>query len=232
MDEVPKDHLLKLIKESRSIKEVLFKLGYSGAGTWYPIFKKKCEEFNIDWKAEMLPESGTHKRFSEDEIFIEGSSASQHALRNRYFYGNYSEYKCSICGINEWNNKPLTLRLDHINGHNTDDRLENLRWVCPNCDSQLDTYCGKNLKKRREERACVDCGKPIPKTARRTTLRCAKCANKRKRKVVKRPTKKELEELLKASSFVDVGKRFGVTDNAVRKWCRSYGISDKAKDYK
>jgi len=66
-------------------------------------------------------------------------------LRNWYKKGNYTKYECSICGQEPfWNGKELTLILDHINGVHTDDRLENLRWVCPNCNYQLDTTNGKN----------------------------------------------------------------------------------------
>ena len=85
-------------------------------------------------------------------VFIENSTADQKTLRRHYFAGEYTEYKCSICGQEPiWNGKELTLILDHINGHNHDDRLENLRWVCPNCNQQLDTTNGKNVKKLRQE---------------------------------------------------------------------------------
>jgi len=53
-------------------------------------------------------------------------------------------YKCGECGISEWNNKKLALHLDHINGKNSDHRLDNLRFLCPNCHSQTETYTGKN----------------------------------------------------------------------------------------
>jgi len=53
-------------------------------------------------------------------------------------------YECSECDISEWNDKKLALHLDHINGKNGDHRLENLRFLCPNCHSQTDTYTGKN----------------------------------------------------------------------------------------
>ena len=82
-----------------------------------------------------------------ENVFCKDSTASQKVLREWYKKGNYTEYKCSICGLEPiWNGKKLTLTLDHINGNNTDDRLENLRWVCPNCDRQLDTFGSKNRR--------------------------------------------------------------------------------------
>lgn len=56
------------------------------------------------------------------------------------------EYRCSICGnTGEWNSKKLVLQLDHINGIHNDNRIENLRLLCPNCHSQTDTFCGKRV---------------------------------------------------------------------------------------
>ncbi|MBP3801351.1 MAG: HNH endonuclease [Clostridia bacterium] len=85
-------------------------------------------------------------------MFIENFTADQKTLRDWYLKGKYTEYKCDICGLEPfWNGKELTLILDHINGHNHDDRLENLRWVCPNCNQQLPTTNGKNIKRLKEE---------------------------------------------------------------------------------
>lgn len=53
--------------------------------------------------------------------------------------------KCAICGMNtEWNNKPIVFILDHIDGYASNNKRNNLRCICPNCDSQLDTYKSKN----------------------------------------------------------------------------------------
>ena len=53
-------------------------------------------------------------------------------------------YECAECGITEWHGKELSLHLDHINGDSSDHRIQNLRFLCPNCHSQTDTYCGRN----------------------------------------------------------------------------------------
>lgn len=80
-----------------------------------------------------------------NEIFKENSHVSNEYIRKYIFQLNLIEYKCSNCGIIEWDNKPLVLTLDHKNGNNCDNRLENLRFLCPNCHSQTDTFCGKNI---------------------------------------------------------------------------------------
>ena len=73
-------------------------------------------------------------------------------LRNsiRDYILESQDRKCAICGLDaEWNGKPLKFILDHINGDASDDRKENLRLICPNCDSQLDTYKSKNKNSAR-----------------------------------------------------------------------------------
>ena len=56
---------------------------------------------------------------------------------------------CALCGLpNIWNNKPITLQVDHVNGNARDNRIGNLRILCPNCHSQTDSFCGRNNKKK------------------------------------------------------------------------------------
>ena len=88
------------------------------------------------------------EKFTDEVIFNHNSSYSRRCLKSRIIERSLIEYHCSCCGIGPvWNNKPMPLILDHINGINNDNRLENLRFVCSNCDSQLPTYKSKNRSK-------------------------------------------------------------------------------------
>lgn len=79
---------------------------------------------------------------------------------------------------------------------------------------------------------CERCGQQITGDGIRNLCRDCWCKSEYNRKVVNRPDKDELIRLLKQYNFIKVGKMFGVSDNAVRKWCKKYGISSKASDYK
>ena len=83
----------------------------------------------------------------DEEVFCEGATIARHHVKKKILQRNLIEHECQVCGIGpEWNDMPMTLILDHINGINNDNRLENLRFVCSNCDSQLPTYKSRNIK--------------------------------------------------------------------------------------
>lgn len=87
------------------------------------------------------------ERFPLDKVLIENSTYARVCLKKRILVEKLIPYHCACCGIEPvWNGKPMPLILDHINGINNDNRLENLRFVCSNCDSQLDTYKSRNKK--------------------------------------------------------------------------------------
>lgn len=79
-----------------------------------------------------------------EKIFVENSLYSTEMLKKRIVDSDLLDYCCSRCKIDSWNGETLVLDLDHINGNNTDNRIENLRYLCPNCHSQTDTYKGRN----------------------------------------------------------------------------------------
>jgi len=77
-------------------------------------------------------------------IFTEDSLYSNEMVKDRIVKNNLLDYKCVKCGIDNWCGESIVLDLDHINGNNRDNRLTNLRYLCPNCHSQTDTYKGRN----------------------------------------------------------------------------------------
>ena len=87
---------------------------------------------------------------TNEEIFVENSSYARHNLKKRILRFNLIPFICSECDLSdEWNGKKIVLQLDHINGINNDNRIENLRFLCPNCHSQQDTFAAKNIKNKR-----------------------------------------------------------------------------------
>lgn len=97
-------------------------------------------------------ENITH--LTNDELFSVNSVDRKH-IKKIIIRDNLIPYQCS-CGISEWLDKPLSLHLDHINGNNKDNTLENLRFLCPNCHSQTETYCGRQLRGRSGETRTLD----------------------------------------------------------------------------
>ena len=142
---------ISLVKSSLNISEVLFKLGYSVKGnSWgFGEVKKRMTDLNLsgyDFKGKNALKQPINKAINPDKLLCEHSKHARKVLRSYIIKNNLIPYKCSICGITEWNGKTLSLELDHINGINDDNRLENLRFLCPNCHSQTDTYGARNSK--------------------------------------------------------------------------------------
>ena len=136
-----------IVLESDTYTEVMRKLGYAVSnGGPYKTIKKRIKELNIDIShmSHYGAPRGFDRRFTNEEIFCK-NSAYRGRIRPRILKDNLIPYECAICGNKgEWNGKPLTLTLDHKDGDHTNNSLDNLQFVCPNCDSQQDTYAGKN----------------------------------------------------------------------------------------
>lgn len=117
-----------------------------------------------------------------------------------------------MCGITDWQDKPLVFQIHHIDGDSTNNCLNNLQLLCPNCHSQTDNFCSKNKKKIKKKYFCPNCGKEIKKGSKM----CQECSYKEKQKVI-RPSKLILNNLIKEKSFLEIGRIYNVTDNTIRK---------------
>ena len=147
------EQFVKLIKNSTNISEVLFKLGYSIKGnSWgFSQVRKRMDDLNIDvseFKGKSAAIEKTKQASLTSEMLLrENCKHNRNCLRRFIIKNKLLPYKCAICGALEWNGKTLSLELDHINGINNDNRLENLRFLCPNCHSQTTTYGSRNQQR-------------------------------------------------------------------------------------
>jgi RNA polymerase subunit RPABC4/transcription elongation factor Spt4 len=149
-----KENLENAIKTNVSMAGVMRYFGVKPSGGTHYYLKNKA----IEWKIDMSHFTGqahlkgkTHNwshKTPINEFLIKHSKCSRGNLKYRLIKENILINECSICKQQSfWNNKPLIMILDHINGVNDDNRKENLRLICPNCNTQQLTFCGKNLIK-------------------------------------------------------------------------------------
>lgn len=233
-----KSKVEEAVKLCSSVKQCLQYLGLRAAGGNYKHFYNWCEKHGI------TPPRGDNtagiRRYTEqikiplESILIRGSSYNRVELKRRLIKESLLEEKCYECGISsEWNGKRLSLQLDHINGICNDNRLENLRLLCPNCHSQTETFAGRRVSYGKIELfSCLQCYVPITKYSKLGL--CRKCASTKlnftKRKV-ERPSREELEKLIWSKPTTSIAKDFGVSDKAVEKWCKFYGIDKPPRGY-
>lgn len=237
LQQISKENLQKIVYESNTYKKILEKLGYKNvAGSSYRVLKDKIIKLGIDISQMTHYKSNHNYNHTDEEVFCEQSKVQQNCLRNRVLKNKVIPYKCNICGnLGEWNGKPLTLTLDHINGNRTDNRIENLRFLCPNCDRQQDTFGAKNKvryyedtipnKTKKIEYICETCGKAISWGAKK----CIECS--RLERASKIPSYDMLlNDLINFTSFVQLGKKYNVSYTAVKKWLKKYSLPYKVND--
>lgn len=222
------EELQELLDTSTSLSNVIDKLGICVKPNYLQMLRTIIESRKLDLtKMKLNREISTtvnRRKYDIDSIFCENSKYSRQKLKQYLITNKLIEYKCSECGIiDEYNNKPLVLQLDHINGVNNDNRLINIRFICPMCHSQTHTYAGRNTKRTKKVHKCIECGNEISSTA----LRCKICTNSpytnKPRKL--NISKDELSKLISQMPMTSIGKLYGVSDNAIRKRCKAYGIS-------
>lgn len=234
---VEKQKFIDVVLSKESFTEILNHFGLKMHGGNNNTLKRRIEYEGIDIshiinsrkKKNKLQLNLLHEnnKRSLEEVLVKNSTYNNnYHLKIRLLDDGLLKDECYECRINSsWNGKPLSLQLDHINGDKTDNRLCNLRLLCPNCHSQTKNFSGKSLRKYYK---CSDCGKNITRSSK--SRKCISCINRSYRKTKNYPSKEELTKLILTKPFLQIGKDFGVSDNAIRKWCKSYDLPYRKKD--
>ncbi len=142
-------------KNAFSIAQMCRNLGIKPIGGNYRIIKNAIQEYEIDtshftgqgWNKGLIFKPNT--QIPLDRILVENSVYQSYKLKNRLLESGLKEHRCEKCKRTEWEGLPIPLELHHINGDNTDNRIENLQILCPNCHAQTEHYRGKNKKDAR-----------------------------------------------------------------------------------
>ena len=225
-----------VVADSLSYAEVLRRLGLRAAGGNHRTIRKYVEEV---WRipvdhfdaARARGSAASGRAIPLAEVLVEASTYHRGHLKRRLLAEGLKQPECEMCGQGEmWRGRRMSLVLDHINGVHDDHRLENLRILCPNCNATLDTHCGRHKTRKHHDRPCPTCREVFRPTSGGQRYCSPSCAGRGERnrraqvarRRVPRPPYEQLVREIEALGYLAVGRKYGVSDNAIRKWRRAY----------
>jgi hypothetical protein len=215
-----KENFEPIVKVSKNITEILLKLEMNGKGDTRKTIRKYINLYNIDishfetqldrYNRTLKKNIAFHKIPIKNILISNSTYSCVSLLKKRLYNEGLKERKCELCGQDEnWRGEHMSLILDHINGINNDHKIENLRIVCPNCNATLPTYC-----------------RGIKGINKKGTLKNNKNFNHYEHSVsqrkTQRPSYEQLQKEIKENGYSATGGKYGVSDNAIRKWIKFY----------
>lgn len=226
------EQIKNIVAESLNFSEVLRKLNIPRRGNNLKTMKNFIIKHDIDF-SHFTYEKRTNRnktRTSVEDYLNNKIPIKSYSLKKILLRNNMIEYKCASCGLTEWNGKPIELQLHHIDGNPMNNNFENLQLLCPNCHSQTENFSSKKERKVEKYKSCPNCGAKILKTSKL----CTKCAAEKRltARLVNLTKEDLLEKFKELKSFTNVGKFYNVSDNAIRKHCKKFGLPISSKEMK
>lgn len=182
-----KENVSKAVSESTTYADAIRKMGRKAVGGNHATIRKYIKLYGIDTSHFDSFMSGVRRggivKQPLRKILIKNSTYSRTHLKDRLYKEGLKNRKCEMCGQGEeWMGKKMSLILDHINGINDDNRIENLRIVCPNCNSTLETHCARNkMKSITQENNCHYCKQAFMPNRKEQKYCSGNCYNEARR---------------------------------------------------
>jgi len=213
------EDIIKIVPQVNSLAGLLRRLGLKVGGGNYANMKRTLQRLNLSclhWQGQAWSKNQRLKDWKDYSTILH---LKPHLIKIR-------GYKCERCNLEKWQNFPIPLEVDHVDGDRTNNKEENLKLLCCNCHALTPTWRGRGNKKEKEieKTYCKLCNKEIGRYSK--SDKCSSCFNKTReysninRKVKNRPSKEQLLKEIEETNYCVVGRKYGVSDNTVRKWLK------------
>lgn len=210
-----KQNVQNAVESSANFSDTLRALGIPVRGNNLTTLKKKIKLYGINTEhfiGRVYQKDFGHVQYVPAEKYLNNTRfINSWKLKEKLIKEGVKRHVCERCGVSEWMGEPVPLQLHHINGDNTDNRIENIQILCPNCHAQTENYRG-GANRLKSDNYCPECGRKISKNSKY----CPACTARHRLKldVPKEQLLKDLEEL---KSYVKVAKKYGVSDKTIKK---------------